>query len=378
MEPSAQKEEKGEEDLSSCQVCFSNFNGNEHIPMLLICGHSFCDACVKSLPLPITCPLCRTVTPGSVANLKKNFALLDILPKLFPPKLEEKCGECKGQAATVCCGTCGPLCQACATQMHAFSLMKTHTIVPIEDKAKVLVPQCAEHAEKAVLYCFQHSALICLLCKDYDTHKDCEDILPIAKAADKRIQELKQLATRAQAAQQLDRHISAIQKAHDDAKQQAAQARANLIAYIDERMQALNACKNKLLGLVNEEEKKLDTAFTEQRFELARACSLLQAVETQAKKACEAGTKIQVLQTSENIVFPKDVNIRVLPEPCFSAVGFELTLPKQNPEVRVCWSSGSQNRRTVEQIAKEIAKPKKEAPPKKVKIRVIESSSESE
>jgi len=43
----------------------------------------------------------------------------------------------------------------------------------LADEAKVLVPVCVDHGEKALLYCFQHSSLICLLCKDSGLHKTC-------------------------------------------------------------------------------------------------------------------------------------------------------------------------------------------------------------
>lgn len=310
-----------QDDLSSCQVCLLTFNDGTNAPMLLICGHSYCAVCVAKFPLPMTCPLCRVVTPGQSDSLKKNYALIDVLPKLRPLKPEEACSECTAQA-TEFCVSCKALCKACSSKIHAYKALSTHTVVPIEAKDTLLMPKCADHGKKALLYCVADSSLICLLCKDHGAHKGHTEVLVLAEAAAKKVAELRAVIDRAIAAQRVERHTAAIMEAHEAMKQEASRACAAVQQYSKEAHEMLTLNVNAMLATVLAEEKKMDLAFTEQRFELARACSTLQTVVAQAEKVCK-GTTAQILQAPA-IVYPE---VQVLSKPCFSSVEFKLSLP---------------------------------------------------
>ncbi|CAL2043088.1 unnamed protein product [Caenorhabditis brenneri] len=75
------------EDLQ-CNVCFLQYS-EKRVPLVLTkCGHSLCKKCCKAaqqqLPLSgfINCPFCRTQTPGPVAMLPKNYAIMGIVQKI--------------------------------------------------------------------------------------------------------------------------------------------------------------------------------------------------------------------------------------------------------------------------------------------------------
>lgn len=61
-------------------VCLDLLND----PRLLSCSHSFCLACLKSLPLPLSCPSCRKTTPADkgIEALAKNHPLANIADAL--------------------------------------------------------------------------------------------------------------------------------------------------------------------------------------------------------------------------------------------------------------------------------------------------------
>ncbi|XP_045023401.1 E3 ubiquitin-protein ligase SH3RF3-like [Daphnia magna] len=81
------------EDLSTCSVCFSEYNSDKRIAKFLPCFHTFCLKCLRSLSsstVIITCPLCRNTFTcnNGVDNLPSNICMPFILPKC-PTKLRE-------------------------------------------------------------------------------------------------------------------------------------------------------------------------------------------------------------------------------------------------------------------------------------------------
>lgn len=72
------------EDLSTCSVCFNQYDKNERIPKFLPCSHTFCLLCLKglySLAQQAECPICRNVTvlAGGVETLPKNLFALHLI-----------------------------------------------------------------------------------------------------------------------------------------------------------------------------------------------------------------------------------------------------------------------------------------------------------
>ena len=61
----------------ACSVCWRNF-GSNLVPMVLICGHSFCAQCSQMVR---SCPLCRHRIPNTYTR-PTNYALLSLLEKV--------------------------------------------------------------------------------------------------------------------------------------------------------------------------------------------------------------------------------------------------------------------------------------------------------
>ncbi|XP_024529422.1 uncharacterized protein LOC112345928 [Selaginella moellendorffii] len=85
------------DDCLECPVCWENFNGGDHTPYVLFCGHTLCKTCLMGLqwgtikplqlqlPLLVPCPWCQFLTlrlswkGGRLKFPAKNFFLLSIV-----------------------------------------------------------------------------------------------------------------------------------------------------------------------------------------------------------------------------------------------------------------------------------------------------------
>lgn len=343
------------EDFASCQLCLCYFDEKTHAPLLLICGHSFCAECSVKLSAPLCCPLCRSVTPGLPSELRKNFALLDVLPRLFPPiSPPEICVECGEVDAVLFCAPCGALCQACSTQIHRPKVLSSHisVIVPISAKATASIVLCADHGEKALLYCPSDSSAICFLCRDYGKHKGHADVLPIPDACKNIVTDLREVVAQTEDLQKLASHNQAIVNAQESVIAQATRARSMAQAYFAAGHKMLEESERDILAMIETEEVKMTQALNSQRFELASACSKLQAIAATAVQLCQQ-SQSQILQAPK-VELP---SIFVLSQACFSDPTFRLNLPTlQKPTGTLCVNSCTNKARLEEVCDQGLAK----------------------
>uniref|UniRef100_A0A7E4VKV4 RING-type domain-containing protein n=1 Tax=Panagrellus redivivus TaxID=6233 RepID=A0A7E4VKV4_PANRE len=47
-------------EFAECCICFEKYNEDDYAPVTVLCGHTFCDVCVKRLGEEYRCPVCRT------------------------------------------------------------------------------------------------------------------------------------------------------------------------------------------------------------------------------------------------------------------------------------------------------------------------------
>ncbi|XP_071951634.1 uncharacterized protein [Antedon mediterranea] len=146
-----------------CAICYHRFSCNgKAVPRILICGHSFCTACLEKLIGKVArgyvrCPSCKTDTivsgfSNDVERLAKNFAVLEILEGL------EDTGDKSSSNIT----------------------------------NPVLVCNIHEREPKKV-YCITDNEIICIYCQVYGEHEGHECQL-ISTAAEEGRQICKQLA----------------------------------------------------------------------------------------------------------------------------------------------------------------------------------------
>ncbi len=173
---------------SFCQLCENQYtNLGIRIPLLLLCGHSYCSNCLgracetNLYPMAVKCGICSVITPldqQTPNNLPHNEAILDLIGSkeyttLSSKRNNDKCAECEHRIATMYCSECNAsYCDYCGKTAHEGSKVRSrHKPVPINLKPKQQ-PTCKKHpGQSCVLYCETEKQPMCVLCKFYNQHR---------------------------------------------------------------------------------------------------------------------------------------------------------------------------------------------------------------
>ena len=170
--------------VTSCQLCSHGFS-MLRTPHLLLCGHSYCLACLEraaeDYPSSLQCGVCSLLTPldqQSVDCLPTNETILSLVTSrefsaMVNEKNIEKCAECIHSPATVYCSECSAsYCDSCTRSAHEGSRVRSkHKPVPVNLKPRPQ-PTCRKHpGQSCVLYCETERQPMCVLCKFYNQHR---------------------------------------------------------------------------------------------------------------------------------------------------------------------------------------------------------------
>ncbi|KAK1123519.1 hypothetical protein K0M31_008223 [Melipona bicolor] len=183
-------------NVLECRVCEEVFTiDGIKVPRLLHCGHTVCHSCLLRLRPCMTdqqfllCPFDRQptgISQNNICNLKKNFALIELLERLEQSNSEKSileterlqsnqtCDEDEAHTAVLYCTICMThLCESCDSTIHFSKTLSKHKRVPLSEKPKEK-PKCPVHTTHVAEFtCTQegcHNSLMCYLCKDYGRH----------------------------------------------------------------------------------------------------------------------------------------------------------------------------------------------------------------
>ena len=175
-----------EKPATRCQLCGNEFtNLGVRVPLLLLCGHSYCSNCLdracENYPSALKCGVCAIITPldqQNTENLPRNEAILELLASkeykaISNEKNMEFCAECEHEPASVFCSECSAsYCNFCGKKAHEGSRVRSrHKPVSISLKPRPQ-PTCKKHpGQSCVLYCETEKTPMCVLCKFYNQHR---------------------------------------------------------------------------------------------------------------------------------------------------------------------------------------------------------------
>ena len=176
--------EGAQHSATTCQLCGNGFS-TIRLPLLLLCGHSYCESCIHratdKYPSALKCGVCSVVTPlsqQSADSLPKNDSILDLITSreyrtMVTERNVDKCAECIHHLASVYCSECAAsYCSTCSKKAHEGSRVRSkHKPVAINLKPRPQ-PTCRKHpGQSCVLYCETEREPMCVLCKFYNQHR---------------------------------------------------------------------------------------------------------------------------------------------------------------------------------------------------------------
>ncbi|XP_018010364.1 tripartite motif-containing protein 2-like [Hyalella azteca] len=117
--------------LLECEICAEEFDENNHKPLFLPCGHTYCYTCISSLlknPQSRLCPKCRKEI--SVHGIQVNYVLMNTKGESSkrPLELETLCPHHGSDVDYICVECHELLCFTCLEGIHA-----EHQISLIDD-----------------------------------------------------------------------------------------------------------------------------------------------------------------------------------------------------------------------------------------------------
>ncbi|KAL0239403.1 hypothetical protein GEMRC1_009511 [Eukaryota sp. GEM-RC1] len=131
-----------------------------------------------------SCPVCREPIPS--APLRVNIALREAIEIAKNSKQDVViCFECEEAPATLFCADCDAHhCEECSSLIHRPKTLRSHSVVPINQKPTISSFKCPRHPSKPLEhFCTKCLVFICDSCGLLMGHaKHCEELIPLSQA----------------------------------------------------------------------------------------------------------------------------------------------------------------------------------------------------
>ncbi|KAM4795138.1 E3 ubiquitin/ISG15 ligase TRIM25-like [Rhinophrynus dorsalis] len=165
----------GLNDELTCSICLSIYTD----PVMLSCGHNFCDLCISSsldsqqISGIYTCPECRaefSCRPPLQMNLKlRNIVKHYLSTETRSEKVEVFCTYCVG-SPVLAVKTCLH-CEASVCNVHLSTHSKSEKHILTDPTVSMEDKKCSIHNEPLQYFCFQDCSTICMTCAQDAKHK---------------------------------------------------------------------------------------------------------------------------------------------------------------------------------------------------------------
>lgn len=122
-------------EYTSCPICYETFDANDHLPLILSCGHTICKSSLRSIAdtsSQLLCPLDRKPESRPISRLPKNILILQIAEQSRAPhSASVTCKTHLTRLAEFKCEDCGfAYCSKCIVKEH-----QHHSILEIDNES---------------------------------------------------------------------------------------------------------------------------------------------------------------------------------------------------------------------------------------------------
>lgn len=341
-------------DWPKCLSCKKKFNissyGVNRTPLLLSCGHTFCQDCISKWAkgkISLTCPECFSETnwnsgKESVKHLCPSIYHVGIM-KCFedrtmgpllgnlnvslsqtirnnnkPDTVRADCSECITAKAAVRCVQCQvDMCKMCFSAVHHsnWKLLREHYGVPLRES--LFTSQCKHHHRLLEFYCEDDQCPVCPECMLLSSHRD-HKITRMVDRYDNLSQELRGMVRQSDAALKYSGEVKSSVRAEIENAQMRTHHKANnlhqrfqyYIGILQARyfclLQNLElACKKECdkLTLLRIEIEQLEKPIREALDD----AELMLSKETRRQMVVDPEKLIEILKSCENLPYELEV-----------------------------------------------------------------------
>ncbi|XP_075706645.1 E3 ubiquitin/ISG15 ligase TRIM25-like [Rhinoderma darwinii] len=257
-------------DLSgelSCSICLSIYTN----PVMLTCGHNFCEICItntwdrKTTPGIYSCPECRAEYK-TCPVLQRNLKLCNIVDhyRSTQENTEETEIFC-----TYCVSSLVPAvktclrCEASFCELHLKNHSKSTNHTLIEPISSPEDRKCSVHNELLKYFCVQDSSLLCTSCTMNWKHKGHETEL-LSEASENKKEKLmefiKMLSSKTEGA---EKRFWNLEKNRDNLQQKIVGLKKKVNNLFGDIRTELNDLENKVLDEMTRQETRISVLLSE-------------------------------------------------------------------------------------------------------------------
>ncbi|XP_053563049.1 E3 ubiquitin-protein ligase TRIM39-like [Bombina bombina] len=246
----------------SCSICLSIYTN----PVMLTCGHNFCQECISSLFNSrqeagiYICPECRSEFRNRPC-LQKNLKLQNIiehyqscLPKVM--SAEVLCTYCV-MSPVPAVKTC-LRCEASLCELHLRNHSKSANHILTEPTANVEDRKCSIHNDVVKYFCFKDSSILCMKCREGSEHRG-HHVELLSNAFDKKNTQCHDLLRKLKLKKaQTDKQLKELQVHKTEVQAKADYFKGNVTAFFGDLRKVLQAREQDILrDLTRQEEQVL-------------------------------------------------------------------------------------------------------------------------
>ncbi|MEE6497170.1 hypothetical protein FKM82_002642 [Ascaphus truei] len=244
----------------NCSICLSIYTQ----PIMLRCGHNFCQDCIESVwdsqegSGLYTCPECRAEFQERPA-LQRNLKLCNIAERFLSTQPEQEgvifCTYCvtfSVPAAKTCL-----LCDASLCIKHLKKHSKSEEHVLTEPTTSLKIRRCPIHKKLLEFYCSEDAACICVSCCLAKQHRG-HQVESLNEASEKKKEKLRHVLEKLTSVrEETEKRAQSLQEHRRKVQEKAAGVTARVIALFMDIREQLEVLEKRVLSEITRQKEQV-------------------------------------------------------------------------------------------------------------------------
>ncbi|MEE6497167.1 hypothetical protein FKM82_002639 [Ascaphus truei] len=287
----------------NCSICLSIYTQ----PIMLRCGHNFCQDCIVSVwdsqegSGLYTCPDCRAEFQERPA-LQRNLKLCNIAERFLSTQPEQEgvifCTYCvtfSVPAAKTCL-----LCEASLCDIHLKNHSKSEEHVLTEPTTSLKNRRCPIHKEPLKYYCTEDAACICVSCCVFGEHRG-HQVESLNEASEKEKEKLRHVLEKLTSVrEETEKRAQSLQEHRRETQEQSAGETALVTALFRDIRKRLEVLEKRVLSEITWREEQVSLRVSDLIQQLEIKKDELSRKMLHIKELCNITDPLTVLQGRES------------------------------------------------------------------------------